>query len=294
VDRLNLSGVLMSFDFANPTAHAPGRHFTTVPQQALFMMNSPFMREQGRGLAARLEAAAPGTSEDRIRQLYRWVFGRAPTDVELAAGTRFLREAEHAQTAAVVPAWSYGYGEFDETAGRTKDFRPLGTFTGDSWQNSAYLPDAELGWLMLDATGGYPGEDLRHAVVRRWTAPQDGTASIDGVVKLLHDADVYKGSIRVRIVSSRRGPLLTKIVGPGEVAAAVEALEVRAGDTVDFIADCLDNVAYDRFGWAPLVRMGDHRWSAEADFAGPSEAPLGPWEKYAQVLLETNEFVFVD
>jgi len=291
VDRLNLSGVLMSFDFANPTAHAPGRHFTTVPQQALFMMNSPFMREQGRGLAARLEA---GATDARIRQLYRWVFGRAPTDVELTAGTRFLREAEHAQTAAVVPAWSYGYGEFDEAAGRTKDFRPLGTFTGDSWQNSAYLPDAELGWLMLDATGGYPGEDLRHAVIRRWTAPQDGTVSIDGTVKLLHDADVYKGSIRVRIVSSRRGQILTKIVGPGEVAAAVDALEIRAGDTLDFIADCLDNVAYDRFGWAPQLRMGERRWSAEADFAGPSEAPLGPWEKYAQVLLETNEFVFVD
>ncbi len=291
VDRLNLSGVLMSFDFANPTAHAPGRHFTTVPQQALFMMNSPFMRERGRGLAARLEA---GTAEERIRQLYRWVFGRTPTAAELAAGARFLREAEGERPPAAAPAWSYGYGEFDEASGRTKEFRSLGCFTGDAWQNSAYLPDADLGWLMLDATGGYPGEDLRHAAVRRWTAPQDGTVSIDGTVKLLHDADVYKGSIRIRIVSSRRGPLLTNVVGPGEVAADVEKLEVRAGDTVDFIADCLDNVAYDRFGWAPRIRMGERHWSAEADFAGPSEAPLKPWEKYAQVLLETNEFVFVD
>jgi hypothetical protein len=35
-------------------------------------------------------------------------------------------------------------------------------------------------------------------------------------------------------------------------------------------------------------------WSAEADFAGPAERPLTPWERYAQVLLETNEFLFVD
>jgi hypothetical protein len=294
VDRLNLSGVLMSFDFANPTAHAPGRHFTTVPQQALFMMNSPFMREQGRGLAARLEAAGPGATEERIRRLYRWVFGRAPTEREMAAGARFLGEAEHEQPAAAPGAWSYGYGEFDEPGGRTKEFRPLGCYTGDSWQNSAYLPDAELGWLMLDATGGYPGEDLRHAAIRRWTAPLDGTVSIEGTVKLLFDPDTYQGSIRVRIVSSRRGQLLVKIVGSGDVAAAVGKLEVQKGDQVDFIADCLDNVAYDRFGWAPLVRMGERTWSAEADFGGPSEAPLGPWEKYAQVLLETNEFVFLD
>jgi hypothetical protein len=294
VDRLNLSGLLMSFDFANPTAHAPGRHFTTVPQQALFMMNSPFMREQGRGLAGRLGGDAAGATEERIRRLYRWVFNRAPTPTELAAGERFLRQAAAEPSAVALSAWSYGYGEFDLSSGRTKDFHPLGCFTGDSWQNSAYLPDVDLGWLMLDAAGGYPGEDLRHAAIRRWTAPEDGTLSIDGAVKLLYDADTYQGSIRVRVVSSRQGAAVTKIVGSGEVRVALERLEVRKGETVDFIADCLDNVAYDRFGWAPVLRMGERTWSAEADFGGPAEAPLTPWEKYAQVLLETNEFVFVD
>jgi hypothetical protein len=284
----------MSFDFANPTAHAPGRHFTTVPQQALFMMNSPFMREQGRGLAWRLEAEGPASAEDRIRTLYRWVFGRTPTAAETAAGARFLREAERARWTPAPSPWSYGYGEFDEASGRVGKFQSLNCFTGDAWQNSAYLPDAELGWLMLDATGGYPGEDLKHAAIRRWTAPRDGVVSIDGTVRLLFDADVYQGSIRVRIVSSRQGAVLTKIVGPGQVRAAVERIEVRKGDTLDFAADCLDNVAYDRFGWAPVLRMGDETWSAEADFSGPGEASLGPWEKYAQVLLETNEFVFVD
>ena len=39
-------------------------------------------------------------------------------------------------------------------------------------------------------------------------------------------------------------------------------------------------------------------WNSVTDFAGPQTAPattpLTPWEKYAQILLETNEFVFVD
>jgi hypothetical protein len=42
---------------------------------------------------------------------------------------------------------------------------------------------------------------------------------------------------------------------------------------------------------------GQVEWSAKSQFAGPpKEKPksLGPWEKYAQVLLLANETVFVD
>ena len=35
-------------------------------------------------------------------------------------------------------------------------------------------------------------------------------------------------------------------------------------------------------------------WSAEEDFRGPAPRPLTIWERYAHVLLETNEFAFVD
>ena len=45
----------------------------------------------------------------------------------------------------------------------------------------------------------------------------------------------------------------------------------------------------------------DEIWSAaefirgEASYASPgTPSPLTPWERYAQVLLESNEFVFVD
>jgi hypothetical protein len=147
---------------------------------------------------------------------------------------------------------------------------------------------------MLDATGGNPGEDASHAAVRRWTSPLDGTVSIQGAVKLLFDADTYHGDIRVRIVSSRSGTAADKVVGPGEIPLTAERLDVLRGDTIDFVADCHGYVSYDRFSWAPVLRMGDRTWSAEADFAGPREAPLTAWEKYAQVLLETNEFLFVD
>ena len=52
IDRQNLDGVYRTFDFAVPDATSPKRFVTTVPQQALFLMNSPFMQEQAKRLAS--------------------------------------------------------------------------------------------------------------------------------------------------------------------------------------------------------------------------------------------------
>ena len=52
IDRQNLDGLYRTFDFAVPDATSPRRFVTTVPQQALFLMNSPFLHEQTRRLTA--------------------------------------------------------------------------------------------------------------------------------------------------------------------------------------------------------------------------------------------------
>src|SRR5271155_745341 len=57
IDRQNLDGLYRTFDFAVPDATSPRRFVTTVPQQALFLMNSPFLHEQARRLAATVGAA---------------------------------------------------------------------------------------------------------------------------------------------------------------------------------------------------------------------------------------------
>jgi hypothetical protein len=289
VDRLNVSNLLLSFDVANPVSHSPQRHTTTVPQQALFMMNSPFLLEQARRLAARPEVKAETTTAGRVQAMYRLLFARSATEVETAAARRFLEGS--APGAPPAPsAWTYGTGE---AAGGVVRFEPLPWFTGQSWQCAPYLPHPDLGWIQLDATGGQPGDNLQHAVIRRWTAPRAGALSVRGAMRLLYDADVYNGSVRARIVSSRAGELLARDVSRGEVALEVEAT-VKEGDTLDFVAECPERAAYSRFSWAPLIRMETAAWSAEADFAGPAETPLAPWEAYAQVLLMSNEFAFVD
>ncbi|OAI40274.1 hypothetical protein AYO40_04970 [Planctomycetaceae bacterium SCGC AG-212-D15] len=89
IDRQNLPGVYRTFDFASPDTHSPRRFTTTVPQQALFLMNSPFLIEQAKHLAARTS----GGTEPRLRQLYRLVLDRSPTDGERDRGLRFIQEA---------------------------------------------------------------------------------------------------------------------------------------------------------------------------------------------------------
>jgi hypothetical protein len=94
VDRQNLDGLYRTFDFAAPDATSPRRFTTTVPQQALFLLNSQFLHEQARRLATAIERETGGGSADRadrVRRLYRRVLGRLPEPGELALATEFLR-----------------------------------------------------------------------------------------------------------------------------------------------------------------------------------------------------------
>ena len=58
IDREFLFGPLRTFDFPSPDISAPERIETIVPPQALYLMNSPFVVEQAKHLAARPEAIA--------------------------------------------------------------------------------------------------------------------------------------------------------------------------------------------------------------------------------------------
>jgi hypothetical protein len=46
IDRQNLPGLFRTFDLANPDTTSPQWFATTVPQQALYLMNSPFVLRQ--------------------------------------------------------------------------------------------------------------------------------------------------------------------------------------------------------------------------------------------------------
>ncbi len=93
VDRQSLPNVFRIFDFAVPDQSVERRPRTTVPQQALFAMNSEFLTEQAKALLARPEVNSAKTDEEKIGSLYRLVVQRSPQPTEIAAGIRFLTHA---------------------------------------------------------------------------------------------------------------------------------------------------------------------------------------------------------
>ena len=100
IDRQNLPSVLRAFDFAAPDASSPQRHLTTVPQQALFLMNNPFLRDQAQSLAARPELMRVEQAEQRIDAVYRTLFSRAAEPEEIALGKKFLKSNDDTTTAS--------------------------------------------------------------------------------------------------------------------------------------------------------------------------------------------------
>jgi hypothetical protein len=90
VSRYAPNTTLTLFDFPEPNVTSDQRNFTTVPQQQLFVLNSPFMMEMSRAFAKRLEKAA---REDRTRLQAAWnlAYGREPSAQETAAAMDFLQ-----------------------------------------------------------------------------------------------------------------------------------------------------------------------------------------------------------
>lgn len=93
LDRLNVPGLLRTFDFPSPDASSPQRPLTTVAPQALFLMNHPFVATCARNLANRSEVHSAKDPDDKLRQLYPLLFGRPPTSVEMDLARDFLAAA---------------------------------------------------------------------------------------------------------------------------------------------------------------------------------------------------------
>jgi hypothetical protein len=89
--RLQRHPFLALFDGPDPNASTPHRFPTTVPTQALFFLNDPFVHTQSAALARRLLATRPDES-GQIEYAYLLTLGRLPTPEERARDTEFLAQ----------------------------------------------------------------------------------------------------------------------------------------------------------------------------------------------------------
>ncbi|MCH2131097.1 MAG: DUF1553 domain-containing protein [Pirellulaceae bacterium] len=77
------------FDGADTNVSTDKRTQSIIPQQALYLMNNPFVREQARGFAQRLITASEST-EQRIEQAHRVAWGRSAHEPEIEKGRRYI------------------------------------------------------------------------------------------------------------------------------------------------------------------------------------------------------------
>lgn len=91
------------FDFADQGLVVGNRDTTTVPQQALYLLNDPFVRKQALALAEHTLKAPDVDDLARVERLYRLALGRLPTTSEASRAVGYLADYEGA-TAALVAA----------------------------------------------------------------------------------------------------------------------------------------------------------------------------------------------
>jgi hypothetical protein len=90
VDRSDIADVLLNFDFPNPDLPTGRRHETTVPQQALFLMNSPLVVEQAKHLVALPDFNKYQDDTGRIQFLYERIYQRPAQPDEVSLGLQFM------------------------------------------------------------------------------------------------------------------------------------------------------------------------------------------------------------
>ena len=118
-------GNLAAFDPVEQTLVTGNRDKTTVPSQALFMLNAPFVRQQA-ALVAESVTSEPGSDSERIVKAYRRVLGRTPTDSENRLVTDFLnayREAALADPATAGQAVAGAWKAFVQSLFASAEFR---------------------------------------------------------------------------------------------------------------------------------------------------------------------------
>jgi len=91
IDRSNPPELLTQFDFPSPDVSTGRRYETLVPQQALFLMNSPMVIETARKLVERVSFSELKSDDDRVAILYLAIYQRMPTKQEVALGVRYVQ-----------------------------------------------------------------------------------------------------------------------------------------------------------------------------------------------------------
>lgn len=92
IARNSVPRALDTFDFAEPSLVTGTREVSNTAEQALYMLNNPFVIELSDALARRL-IQHTNEPKQRVVEAFRLVYGREATKAELDAANQFVRKA---------------------------------------------------------------------------------------------------------------------------------------------------------------------------------------------------------
>ena len=103
---------LALFDGPDTNTTTEQRPTSTVPSQALFLMNNPFVKEQANGFARRILSHSESLHV-RFEEAFQAAYGRFPTDIERQRGARYISDyraatlqSESSPIGAELEAWA--------------------------------------------------------------------------------------------------------------------------------------------------------------------------------------------
>jgi len=100
--RSRMYDLFNTFDYVDAGVHTPTRSVTTVPQQALFMLNSELVAKQAERLAQRI--AVENNDRAKIILTYRILYSRPPTEIETSRALAHLASVPAESKASAVSA----------------------------------------------------------------------------------------------------------------------------------------------------------------------------------------------
>ena len=294
VDRNMIPDVFINFDAGNLSSSLAKRPVSSVPQQALYLMNDPFVMKQSQKIAS---APQLNNLEGQawVKGLYHKVLARDPSPTEIERVQAFLKTQNVDLPLIKTFQWQYGFGHFDPQTRNVDSFQKFEFFNGKAWRMRGKYPHPKYKYLDISATGGHVGGE-KHTSVRRWTSPFSGELIING--ELIHGRECGDGVYGI-IQSSSKG-LLGEWHAFKEMKPTTTKLNIEEGEVIDFIVYCGKSTTCDSYKWDPTLRLQTdsefHVWQASEQFVGPKDHQklLNQRDALAQILLMSNEFHFID
>jgi len=214
--------------------------------------------------------------------------------LEIKIGIRYMENAMTEDMSDVKKEynWKYGYRVLDS---RTKSLSKF--FEFPKFDKEVYSSTNDFfKFFTIDKNGGTTIPNVSLYSVRQWSSPRNGTVSvtIDSKGKG-NTLTIYKNSTALKVVTLASTNSTIEL--PNQEVFVNDKFEfaVNHGEMTQGSKNYTLNVRINEI--KDVNSLTPIMWNSTSDYRGPlrkSDRELNSWERYAHILLLSNEMVFVN